>query len=134
MSGKDTVGVAAAYGQTGLPHDRRTGWHIFFCSTHIDWHLQIQLWNGENTKHFAVQTIVGKPETDVFISRRVGQPFLPLPEDGFVVGFHIQPELGVLQGHLWFRGLASTRIPRNDVGVLLRCSLCVFLQQKQEVL
>lgn len=50
----------------------------------------------ENAKHLAVQAIVGKPETGVFISRRVSQPILPLPEDGFVVGFHIQPELGVL--------------------------------------
>ena len=130
MSGKDTVGIAATYRQTGLPHDRRTGCHIFFCGPHIDWHLQIQLWNGENTKHFAVQTIVGKPETGVFISRRVSQPFLSLPEDGFVVGFHIQPELGVLFRYV---GLLALRFLRNDMGVLLCCSLCVFLQQKQEI-
>ena len=42
-------------------------------------------------KHFGFQTVIRKIEAGFLIGGWIGQALLPLPEDGIIVGFHIQP-------------------------------------------
>ena len=70
-------------------------------------------------------------EAGLLIGGGIGQSFLPFPEDGFVVGFHVQPELGILFRHSAFLLL---RLLCNDIGNSSIGFLWAVLQQKQEVL